>query len=122
MNNKKLALIHLSQIVSISLVTFIISSNGLIFAPAFSGVLIPFVIWIIFRNNNTIDNHCKKIFNWTLNILFITILSTPLLLTTYGMYFLLILLFSTILYDLFVAWKVWLNKKWSYPCIIKFFS
>ena len=121
MDNKKLALIHLSQIFCILLITFVLSKDGLIIAPAFSGVIIPFIIWVIYRKNPEINNHCKQIFNWSLNIVFITILSIPLLLTFFGLYFLLLLLILVITYELYVSLRVFLAQKWSYPYIIKFF-
>ena len=124
MHNRKLALIHLSQFFSVMLVTFVLSitySNGLIVAPAFSGAIIPFVIWILFRNDKTIDYHCREIFDWEINILFVTILCIPLLLTYYGMYCLLLILVLTLLYDFGVAWRVFLGKTWHYPSIIRFF-
>jgi len=118
--------LHLSQLLSIVLISlliekFFIKVETFFIAPAFTGVIIPFILWKFNNKNKFIDENGKIVFNWTMTVFFLSIISIPLLLVHVGMYIWILFYLFTFIFSIIGAYKAYCGVVWEYPFSYQFF-
>jgi len=119
--------LHLSQLLSIVLISLLIEKvfikvETFFIAPAFTGAIIPFILWKFNNGNKFIDKSGKVVFNWTMTVFFLSIVSIPLLLVHIGMYIWILFYLFTFIFSIIGAYKAYHGVVWKYPFSYKFFK
>lgn len=95
----------------------------------FAGIIIPLlgfaapiVLWLINRDNKTVDIHGKNIANFLISILIYSAISTVLCIILVGFVLLAIITILEIVFAIIAAVKASNDESWKYPLSITFFA
>lgn len=89
--------------------------------PCF-GFAAPIILWLINRDNATVDLHGKNIANFIISMLIYSVISGLLCLILVGFVLLGILAVLEIIFVIIAAIKASKGQYWKYPLTITFFS
>jgi len=102
-------LMHLSQLSSVVM-------PGL-------GLILPIIMWATNKDGSTIvDNHGKRILNWTISALIYSAVSGMLMLVFVGIIGFIAIIICNLIFAIIGAVKANSGVAWGYPLSIKFFK
>jgi len=105
-----------------SMITLMHYSQLLNFVTGFGGFLVPFIIWIIKRDEVVdLDEHGKAIINFQASMFLWSVLAVPLILAL-GLGFLIMIIVPILMfiYPIINGMRAGEGKRVSYPLTIKF--
>jgi len=85
-----------------------------------AGIVLPLVMWILFKENTLIDEHGKNIINWIISVFIYSIAGVILCFVIIGFVLLGVLAVLAIIFPIIGAVKASDNEFWQYPLTIKF--